>query len=376
MIVLPAVLVVAVWAISTRPHEEPFTWLQGISVWPAELLRLFAGLLSVYLVAKGFKNLKDNVHVITNNLALPVADISPVDDVPEKHESARIRPKVWNRLHSFWNRMLQRWRFEEIKTRSSVQDIWKDYVELGSFRERRLGISLLFVLYILLGITIMAATGLPTVPFRGPMTQGVDIVMLFFSIPTFIFLNFFVVDATRLCETKLIQPLSTLDYSTAVWAQKNRNPVIDRWRVLELVAKRTEAVQPLVIYPFLVIVILMLSRSSYFDRWTWSLGLVIVITIHTLFALSSAFVMRRGAEKLRRIIRDDLATLLVEKKGSGDPHDKHTAEQIEIALREIDSLQTGAFSPLSRQPLIRAILLPFAGLGSLKLMDYLATSQW
>jgi hypothetical protein len=47
--------------------------------------------------------------------------------------------------------------------------------------------------------------------------------------------------------------------------------------------------------------------------------------------------------------------------------------QIELMIKEIQSLQDGAFAPLSRQPIFRAILMPFGGAGLLALLDYFST---
>ena len=376
ILALSFALVYGVLLISTRPQEEPYTWFDGISIWPAEILRFLGGLISVFLVIKGYQNLKDNHIEISQFNHLIESEITQQKLASQSEEAQPPTSKPSSRLSDRWNQLLRRWRVEELRMPQTIQDVWCEYLKLGSFRHRIAGVLFLSILYFSLGIVIMLAVGFPATPSRGPLSQGLDIAMLIFGVVAFVFLNFFVVDATRLCERRLIRPLIKLNYDEAVWPKGEHNPVLNRWRALELVASRTEAVQKLVIYPFLIIVILMLSRSAYFDRWQWSLGLIIVITIHLFFALSSAVIMRRGAEELREVVRDDMSTLLVIKRGSGHASDHHLADQAEQALLAIDRLQKGAFTPWSQQPLVRALLLPFGGLGGLKLMDFLATSQW
>jgi hypothetical protein len=50
------------------------------------------------------------------------------------------------------------------------------------------------------------------------------------------------------------------------------------------------------------------------------------------------------------------------------------ASQLEMLLRRIEQLQDGAFSPFLRQPVVRAILLPFGGYAGITLLDYLLLS--
>ena len=48
-----------------------------------------------------------------------------------------------------------------------------------------------------------------------------------------------------------------------------------------------------------------------------------------------------------------------------------TVEQIQVLMERIRNTQEGAFAPLSQQPALQALLLPFGGLGGVQLIEYL-----
>jgi hypothetical protein len=57
--------------------------------------------------------------------------------------------------------------------------------------------------------------------------------------------------------------------------------------------------------------------------------------------------------------------------GIVDPGLPITAEQIQLLMERIRNTKEGAFAPLSQQPALQALLLPFGGLGGVQLIEYL-----
>ena len=49
-----------------------------------------------------------------------------------------------------------------------------------------------------------------------------------------------------------------------------------------------------------------------------------------------------------------------------------SVKQLELLQSRIEHLREGAFAPFWQQPLLKAVLLPFATLGSTTLLDYMA----
>src|SRR4029077_18650698 len=72
-VILGLCSVVAVWAIScyNAREGEPYSWNDGISVWPTETLRLLAASLSVFYIWKISKALWRSEQEVESHFALP-----------------------------------------------------------------------------------------------------------------------------------------------------------------------------------------------------------------------------------------------------------------------------------------------------------------
>ena len=126
------------------------------------------------------------------------------------------------------------------------------------------------------------------------------------------------------------------------------------------VAQRTQAVAPLIWYPLLVLTLLVVARSSFFDNWTWPGSLLLISAITAAWALGSAILLRRAAEQLRETALNDLRRFRLLGRASEEKR-----ETFDELIAEIRDLKTGAFAPLTDQPFMRAVLFPGAGLGLL-----------
>ena len=138
------------------------------------------------------------------------------------------------------------------------------------------------------------------------------------------------------------------------------------------VAQRTQVVARLIWYPLIVLTLMIVARSSFFDNWSWSPSLLAIYGINAAWALGSAVLLRRAAEQLSRVkSHAEEAKLL---RSAAEPL-RDAALKTEEAKRrtfdeliaEIRGLKKGAFAPLTEQPFVRAIIVPSGGLGLLAL---------
>jgi len=60
------------------------------------------------------------------------------------------------------------------------------------------------------------------------------------------------------------------------------------------------------------------------------------------------------------------------RDASSPPGPGDRAEQLRATIKEVESIDEGAFAPLSQHPLIGAILMPSGGVGVLSLLEYFA----
>jgi len=145
------------------------------------------------------------------------------------------------------------------------------------------------------------------------------------------------------------------------------DPLLDYWIDLDFIAKRTSCLGSLIYYPFVVLALLIISRSPIFANFAFSASIAITLGIGFLILLASAFALRSAAEEARSEARKAITKgIMSEKRCSprlAAPVHAARAAQLEALLARIDSLNEGAFLPLMQQPPVRAVLLPLGSVG-------------
>jgi len=126
------------------------------------------------------------------------------------------------------------------------------------------------------------------------------------------------------------------------------------------VAQRTQAVAPLIYYPLIVLALVIVARSSFFDNWTWPASAILLYAILAVWVVGSTILLTLTAEELRATALDELRFFRV--LGQESEARRQTFDEM---ISEISDLKTGAFLPLREQPFIRAIIFPSGGLGLL-----------
>jgi hypothetical protein len=177
------------------------------------------------------------------------------------------------------------------------------YFERGRFANRLLRTIPYALLFLLIGFSLVAVLGHPTTPTRSNF--GLDRWALRLTIIAFCFLAFYVVDATRLSE-RLINRLG--DHPTS-WPKPYLEKLAGNTQLREghlagyadvkFVALHTGEVSRLIFMPFTILCLMLLSRTQYFDRWTWPLALQLILGLSALINLVCALVVRRSARQVR-----------------------------------------------------------------------------
>jgi hypothetical protein len=181
---------------------------------------------------------------------------------------------------------------------------------------------------------------------------------------------------------------------------------LDNWIDLEFIAWRTKCVTRLIYFPFIVLSLFLVSRSAAFDDWYMPATGIVLAVLGASVALGCAVALRYAAEASRRFamerLRDEITRVsgearpvaatsgatvapqssapqvssstpeLPDPPGHVRPLDPPKAAQLTLLLQRMDHLHEGAFAPFWQQPLLKAVLLPFATLGGTSLLDYLA----
>ena len=344
LIIFLVALVAQYWA-----PEEPLAFFSGISIWPTEMLRLIAFMLAIFFMFKASFDLRANAKRIEAEFSF-----APLPLTPFRWRDLGIGFEHWQ--------MKQPAR----TSRFSAEEAWHAYLCRNKFWPRFIRIGILFVLYSIFAFTILHLFPEPPPPARGHLAFRIDKIVFYLAGVGLLLLSFYVVDAIQL-NSNFIRMFGreVTKWGRGVVDRSHRSPPLTEkelsaYHEIFFVAQRTQAVAPLIWYPLLVLTLLVVARSWFFDNWTWPVSLVLIFAITAAWALGSAILLRRAAEQLRGTALNDLRRFRLLDR---DVEAKR--QMFDELIAEIRDLKTGAFAPLTDQPFIRAVLFPGAAVGLL-----------
>lgn len=374
---------------------KPLVGLEGISTWPTEAIRALTLLLCLYLIYAGWTALAQNLDDIILRFRL---GRTRMQLIAEQREAERDLPR-WQRIANMFSLRFVRPPGMASQTGLSADtvDFWRRYIVQNRISARATRTSTCVVLA--LGVSIFLWLALHDawyIPQRGALSLQVHQSLHALMFVAIYFLVFFVVDATAFCVSFVRGlrvhganwPASTL----AKFEHELQIPraYLDNWIDLEFIAWRTRCVTRLIYFPFIVLSLFLVSRSAAFDDWYMPATGIVLAVLGATVALACAVALRYAAEASRRYamerLRDEITRVNAEAPqpaapaadtaddppGHMRPPDPPKPAQLSLLLSRMDNLGEGAFAPFWQQPLLKAVLLPFATLGGTSLLDYMA----
>jgi len=140
---------------------------------------------------------------------------------------------------------------------------------------------------------------------------------------------------------------------------------------MQLVARRTEHIAPLVMGPFIVLGIVLLARSRVFDNWSMTPVIALTASIYLLALILLGVLLKRAVENTRRHALAGMVADLRWLKGQSGPQ-ADLVKPFESLMDEVKAMRGGAFAGVFDQPLLKAMLVPLGGAGGAQLLDYLS----
>lgn len=331
---------------------EPFSWTAGVSVWPSELLRIVAVILSLIMLGKGLRDLTKNSDAISKDFLF-------------EDESGRRRfsPKT------FWTHLQRVHHPTMTKTATTVDQAWSWYREAGKPWQRVARTILLFLLYlaIMWPLEHWVFDEDMIHPCRGPLSCAVDSMMTLSSVVLVVLLNLAILDAVMLCR----RWISWVTVSTGGWSDQVQEKYLREYGLsqeqkaefgklkylaaIDLIAQRTEVVNRLIRYPFIALLIMVAARNDYFDIWNYPLVLIVAWSLNVALALMGAFLLYQAASKAKAAMLAKLSREMVQALGAGKDRDV-TIKQIQHVIDEVEANEQGAFVPFYQQPVIESSL--------------------
>lgn len=349
---------------------EPIYLMSGISAWPSIGIQLLSIALTVRFFVLAGRQLDTNVAKIQRDFHLRIVDC-------ETKEVSSPAPKRRVTVSNFVKVLSYR---IQVTKDTRLLDFWNRYVAAGRTQTRLCRLSIETVTIVLFWFVLSFSIGNPLPMVRAVWLDWVNTVLVFTEIVTASMLIFLVADATFLC----VSFVSGIQEFTSVWPNEtikkykdlyNVDGVyLDQWIDMNVVARRTSCISVLIYYPFAILALLILSHTSLFDYFPPNWPLITLGTAGLMILFVCSLALRWMAEKQRKQATISLLDHLVKIRGQAADATSQgvRGEQIEVLLRLVNDFDEGAFTPLSQQPAVRALMFPLGGLGGTALMQYLS----
>ncbi len=341
-----------VTALMTNHDEgEPFSWTAGVSIWPGQLLRLFAVILCAVFLIKGSRDLIKNSEHLTDDFQFRI---------DQSH-----RPRfTWK---SFWTNLQRVYHPAATRAATTVDQAWAWYLDAARPLQRIARVLVLSLLYgaIMFSVDRWVLGEEMIHPCRGWLSCQVDWSMGLSTMALVVLLNLAVFDEVMLCR----RWISWVTLSSGGWSEQVQEEYLreyglsqshkaefDRLKHLagiDLIGQRTEAVNRLIRYPFIALLIMIAARNDYFDIWNYPVVLLLAWALNVVLALSAALLLYKSADKGKQGVLVALSKQMIQALGMGKDHEVR-AKQVQYIIDQVEANQKGAFVPFYKQPVVES----------------------
>jgi hypothetical protein len=345
---------------------EPFSWTEGVSIWPTLLARIFVGFLIFELLRRTWKGIRES----EERLGESDPDFEAIRR--ELTQRARERRGLWPRrskrltqskdqeqagLVRAWHWLatrpqapragLRRWvlslRDGSPRRREFSAD-YREYLECSRLGSRLGRVVLYIALFWFLSHLLIEEFGYEVQPYRGEWAMAMDLgTEILVGGILFLGLMFFVLDAVRL-NVRLMRALrkrrprkqgvapvpqtdsvvggaaasgvaspppgaaqTGLELSDprtreAEAVQEHESAFEDEWERISCVAQLTTPVHAFLTFPFIALFALVITKVDFLDNWHFPIANKALIGLALALIIASAISVRREAERMKRTV--------------------------------------------------------------------------
>jgi hypothetical protein len=353
-----------VTALMTHHDEgEPFSWIAGVSIWPSQCLRLLAVILCIVFLVKGARDLVKNSDQLSEEFRFRI---------DQSHRSRFT-------LRTFWTNLQRVYHSAATRTALTVDQAWAWYLDAARPLQRTARVLVLSLLYgaIMFSLDHWVLDEEMIHPCRGWLSCHVDWIMALSTMALVVLLNLAVFDEVMLCR----RWISWVSLSSGGWSEQVQQEYLSEYGLsqnhkaefeklkylagIDLISRRTEAVNRLIRYPFIALLIMIAARNDFFDIWNYPLVLLLAWALNVVLALSGALLLYRSADRAKREVLAGLSKQMIQALGLGKDHEIR-AKQVQYIIDQVEANQKGAFVPFYQQPVVESSLY-----GVVALLQYL-----
>ena len=399
---------------------EPLEWLEGVSLWPSELLRLLAIAITVGGLFYCQLRVRAGREELSKHFGLPAKHFSEhtlrdyLGSLREvfyhhsqrekaylvtKKEATGVKEAVGNEadyhtIHGTLDLIRQKTPppsgsasplgvSSESARYVSSEFLWRYYNDQATNFRRHCRAVLLTLLYLSGCIAIVQLTGTPTVPFRGNFSRMCDLIIVATAGILLVYLIFWIVDETHNC----LRLVKKLDHAEpTLWPNRAYHHVkigLSFRRALEeagmselaspyidvcFVGRLTQQIVPLIQIPFAALTLLIVARWNFFANWHATQLLMLIFGLQIGICVMCAVFLTSAAMAAKRRASRSVELYAANARAA---RETELAEALDKLQAAIDDNDEGAFRPWHQQPFVHALLIPFSGGGALYLIEYL-----
>jgi hypothetical protein len=263
---------------------------------------------------------------------------------------------------------------EKTRIKRPFNRLWMTYCYYGQRRWRLARAAVGTFALMALWLVLANIFGEPNDPARGLVAHHIYFWITILDVVITLLLIFLIVDATLFSRSLVIHLTAVESHwpGKLVEGYKERFHLgranLEDWFDIRFVADRTRCITRLIYFPFLMLTLLMVSRSPIFANYTFTPTLVIAGVIILAIIIGSVISLRNAAEQARNTAIEHLSEKIMAAKRTNPD----MGSQLEELRTEVRNTQDGAFAPPLSQPIVKAVLLPLVSYGGAWLIQMYA----
>jgi hypothetical protein len=316
----------------------PSLWLEGVSVWPTELVRWLTSLFcACSLIGIHFLH-RHLLHEIEARFHLGGSDTA-----------------------------------EATSETTNATRVWKEFRRRNEWPSWGLNCIRLLLCYTALVWGGLALVGEFPVPYRGSGAYVADVFFRYLSCLAFGLLLIRVAVVIRETAWLIRQwtPKSTdwpRELLERVEKERGLPPGLAHgWLDMELIGQMTTRIGSFVYLPITALFMLYWAHSRWFDNWTLGPTLGLFFGLHAAAIVGCMLVVQRLASNSRQAVLAKLQPQLHLALSQGEPHGN--PRLIQRLIDEVTEYRVGAFAPIWEQAVVTAVLIPLGGTGSVAILE-------
>ena len=334
---------------------EPIALFEGVSMWPSQALRFIALLLAGWFIIDASRFSERFNDWIESHFERKI-NLSERLGLAEEVSSILTTKNLWKPDLKNGQELLERW------------EIWQ------LLQKRMPRVIVFSIVFYLISSWFLIFLGIPKDPSRGDSIETLNQVLLRgFLVPAFTFLLCLVVDTVWMAVFLIENAISGDVDNPVEWpfpgsgkskesCFKIGDELLHQWESMRFVNELSKRVYEIIGYPLIVLLIMTLARSNYFENWVTPPALKLVVLFSLGLLLFSDYRLRKAVDKARASALKTLKYKRVQYTGSSQAGADKEAGKLGCLIGLLESSDEVAYKSFAQRPIFQNCVLIVAAL--------------